>query len=138
MGHSEQDPIRIFLVAEHDGLRRNLEMLLKDEGIEVSRWAGGAEAALRELKAGADIMVLGLSGGGEGACDLLREVGSREDTLPCIVLSADDDERSIEEAYAAGARGYVTNREAPEKLVPEIREVAAGRDGVAHWKHRPA
>lgn len=120
-------PIRIFLVAEHAALRQSLEMLLAEEGIVICEWAGDAATALRSLPAGADAVIVGLSGGGQGGLDLLREMSSRVGSPPGIVLSANDDAPSIRQALEAGARGYVTNREAPETLAHAIREVIAGR-----------
>lgn len=127
MASSGGTPIQIFLVTEHAALRQSVEMLLAEEGMVIGPWADDAASALRALPAGADVVIVGLSGGGEGGLALLREVASRPDFPPCIVLSVNDDDASIRRAMAAGARGYVTNREAPEVLARVIREVMAGR-----------
>lgn len=127
MASSGGAPIQIFLVTEHAALRQSVEMLLAEEGMVIGPWADDTASALRALPAGADVVIMGLSGGGEGGLALLREVASRPDFPPCIVLSVNDDDASIRRAMAAGARGYVTNREAPEVLARVIREVMAGR-----------
>ncbi len=127
MASSGGAPIQIFLVTEHAALRQSVEMLLAEEGMVIGPGADDTASALRALPAGADVVIMGLSGGGEGGLALLREVASRPDFPPCIVLSVNDDDASIRRAMAAGARGYVTNREAPEVLARVIREVMAGR-----------
>ena len=127
MESSGETSIQIFLVTEHAALRQSVGMLLAEEGMVIGPWADDAASALRALPAGADAVIVGLSGGGEGGLALLREVTSRPDSPPCIVLSVNDDDASIRRALEAGARGYVTNREAPEVLARVVREVVAGR-----------
>ena len=119
--------MRVFLVAEHSALRKSIEILLADEGLEVCSWAAHGVSALGELCLKSDVVVVSLSGGGEGGLDLVREIGARPGSPPRIVLSPDDDIQSIRRAFAAGARGYVTNRDAPEALADAVREVYAGR-----------
>ncbi len=75
-------PVRVFLVAEHSALRKSLEMLLEDEGLAVCSAAPSGAGVLSELSAGADVMVVGLSGGWEGGLDLIRELASRPRALP--------------------------------------------------------
>ncbi|MGA9752036.1 MAG: response regulator [Acidobacteriota bacterium] len=127
MASSGGASVKIFMITEHAALRQSVEMLLAEEGMVFGPWADDAASALRALPAGADVVIVGLSGGGEGGLALLREVASRPNFPPCIVLSVNDDDASIRRALAAGARGYVTNREAPEVLAGVIREVIAGR-----------
>lgn len=127
MAPSGGTPIRVFLVAEHADLRQSLEMLLVEEGMVICRWASDAATALRYMPAEADVVIMGLSRGGEGGLGLLRAMASRPGSPPGLVLSANDDAQSVVQARNAGARGYVTNREAPETLARAIREVIAGR-----------
>jgi len=131
VAHPAGEPIRIFLVTEHPALRQSLEMLLVMEGMVVCRLASDTATALRDLPSDADVVIVGLSGGGEGGLALLREMGLRTGHPPCLVLSANDDAQSVRRALAAGARGYVTNRAAPASLAHAVREVAAGRFCVA-------
>ncbi len=121
------EPIRVFLVAEHAALRQSLEMLLAEDGMVICQWAEDAATALQDMPAGADVVIVGLSGRGQSGVDLLRAMASRAGYPPSLVLSVNDDAPSIRQAMEAGARGYVTNREAPEHLANAVRKVAAGR-----------
>lgn len=123
-------PIRVFLVAEHAALRQNIGMLLAGEGIVVCGWTDEAGAALRKIPPKADLVLIGLSGGEPGGLTLLREMSACPGLPPGLVLSAHDDACAIGLAFAAGARGYVPNRQASEVLAHAIREVVAGRDYI--------
>lgn len=120
-------PIRVFLVAEHAALRMNLALLLVGEGMGLSGSSGETATALCAMPATTDVVIVVLSDQRQEALDLVRELASRPGSPPGLVLSAADDDYSIREALAAGARGYVPSRRASAILPHAIREVAAGR-----------
>lgn len=127
MPESSGSPIQIFLIAEHAILRQNLGILLEGEGMVLCGWAEEASTAIDAIPVGTDLVIVGLSGRGQGGAEMVRELGSRPGSPPSLVLSSNDDDFSIRQAFAAGARGYVTNREAPRLLAHAIREVVQGR-----------
>lgn len=124
---AEERQIQVFLVAEHPDLRQSLGLLLAGEGMTVCGWADRPRAALWKLPAEADVVLIGLSGAGFGGVELLRALGERPESPPALVLSAADDPYSMGLAFAAGAKGYVPNRQACDALPCAIREVVAGR-----------
>lgn len=114
-------------MAEHADLRHRPGMLSNEKCIEVSQRAMGAEAALHEPTADVDAMVLGLSDGGKGTFHLLSKAGSREAWPPCIVRAPGEEESRVGQAFASGARGYVTKRRASEEMLLATGGVAAKR-----------
>lgn len=118
--------IQVFLVADHAALRENAGLLLADEHIIVLGWATAADTMQMEIPAGTDVIVIALAAGNDKVICLLRELASRPDPPPAVIVSADDDSRG-RTAISAGAAGFVSNRRAHEALPAVIRETAARR-----------
>jgi DNA-binding NarL/FixJ family response regulator len=123
-------PIRVFLFAEHPALRQNLALLLEKEGMVICGSAADPSETQRGIPADTDVVIVGLSTARVGALQLLREITSRPDAPPILVLSVYEDHYSIHQTIAAGASGYVPNRQASEVLAHAISEVVAGRTWV--------
>ena len=124
--------IKVFLVAGHAALRDNIALLLAGDGIEVCGWAPGAAAALANLPAATDTVLVGPGASQAEALELMRALAERPGAPPALILSPDDDDYSIRQALAAGAAGYDIRRRAGDALAHAIREVAAGRRWAPH------
>ncbi|MBV8917086.1 response regulator, partial [Bradyrhizobium sp.] len=57
---------------------------------------------------------------------LARRLGDDCPETKVIVLTAHDDAAHVKQALAAGVRGYLVKRSAPDTLVPAIKAVLAG------------
>ncbi len=119
--------IRVYLIAEHTALRKSLALLLAGEGMVIREWGEEYASAEPGLFRGAQVLLVALSQDGRCGLDFVRKMTAFEGFPPCIVLSADGDPSSVRRAFRAGARGYVTHRDAPDKLACAVREVVAGR-----------
>lgn len=71
------------------------------------------------------IMILDLNMPGTGGLKLLAKINKAlgGDTPPCLVLSSEDEEASIEEAYEAGACEYVRKPFARGELAAKVKRV---------------
>ncbi|MFF5013130.1 response regulator [Streptomyces sp. NPDC001165] len=127
--HGPDNPIRVFLMDDHEVVRRGVRDLLNDEpDIEVIGEAGSAEQALVRVPAlRPQVAVLDVrlpDGDGVSVC---RELRSRMPELSCLMLTSFDDEEALLDAIMAGASGYVLKQIQGSDLVSAVRTVAAGQ-----------
>lgn len=127
---SEQDSpgsktVRVLVVDDHPAVRQGLALLLEPEGIMVCAEAENRTQAMERLKSHApDMALVDLSLGEEDGLGLIADLSKHG--LPCLVYSMHEDGRHVENAFAAGAQGYVTKREVHRVLVEAIIEVVVG------------
>jgi len=124
-----QEQTRVFLVDDHEVVRRGLvDLLLAEPGIYVVGEAGTVAAALNRIPAlRPDVAVLDMrlpDGDGVSAC---REIRSMLPQTACLMLTAYGDDQALLGAIMAGAAGYVMKQATGSELVGAIRTVAAGR-----------
>jgi two-component system, NarL family, response regulator DevR len=122
-------PIRVFLLDDHEVVRRGVHDLLNDEpDITVVGEAATAEQALVRVPAlRPDVAVLDVrlpDGDGVQVC---RELRSRMPELACLMLTSFDDEEALLDSIMAGASGYVLKQIQGSDLVSAVRTVAAGQ-----------
>ncbi|MFJ5026019.1 response regulator [Streptomyces goshikiensis] len=126
---SAEAPVRVFLLDDHEVVRRGLHDLLDAEpDIEVVGEASTAEQALARGPAlRPDVAVLDIrlpDGDGITVC---RELRSRMPDLACLMLTSFDDEDALLDAIMAGAAGYVLKQIKGSDLVSAVRTVATGQ-----------
>jgi DNA-binding NarL/FixJ family response regulator len=120
--------IRVFLLDDHEIVRRGLRDVLEAEGFEVVGEAGTAAEALARIPATSpDVAVLDVrlpDGDGVQVC---REIRDRRPDLPCLMLTSFADDEALFDAIMAGASGYVLKQIRGADLVEAIRQVAEGK-----------
>ncbi|WP_215452735.1 response regulator transcription factor [Streptomyces sp. ATCC 21386] len=124
-----EDQIRVFLLDDHEVVRRGVRDLLNDEpDISVIGEAGTVEQALVRVPAlRPQVAVLDVrlpDGDGITVC---RELRSRMPELVCLMLTSFDDEEALLDSIMAGASGYVLKQIRGSDLVSAVRTVAAGQ-----------
>jgi two-component system response regulator DevR len=130
MADGEQDSaIRVFLLDDHEVVRRGVRDLLNDEpDISVIGEAGTVEQALVRVPAlRPQVAVLDVrlpDGDGVTVC---RELRSRMPELACLMLTSFDDEEALLDSIMAGASGYVLKQIQGSDLVSAVRTVAGGQ-----------
>lgn len=122
-------PIRVFLLDDHEVVRRGVRDLLDDEAdITVVGEAGTVEQALVRVPAlRPDVAVLDVrlpDGDGVSVC---RELRSGMPDLVCLMLTSFDDEEALLDSIMAGASGYVLKQIQGSDLVSAVRTVAGGQ-----------
>ncbi|WP_406155002.1 response regulator transcription factor [Streptomyces sp. NBC_00882] len=126
---TEQDPIRVFLLDDHEVVRRGITDLLDAEpDISV---VGDADTVQHALVRGPalrpDVAVLDVrlpDGDGITVC---RELRNRMPELACLMLTSFDEEDALLDAIMAGASGYVLKQIRGSDLVSAVRTVASGQ-----------
>jgi DNA-binding NarL/FixJ family response regulator len=121
--------IRVFLLDDHEVVRRGVADLLNSEpDIVVAGEAGTATDALSRVPlVRPDVAVLDVrlpDGDGVTVC---RELRSQLPGLRCVMLTSFDDDEVLFDAIMAGAVGYVLKQIRGNDLVDAIRTVASGR-----------
>ncbi|MFF4359981.1 response regulator [Streptomyces sp. NPDC001604] len=124
-----QDPIRVFLLDDHEVVRRGLADLLDAEpDISVVGDAENVEHALvRAPAVRPHVAVLDVrlpDGDGISVC---RELRSRMPELAVLMLTSFDDEDALLDAIMAGASGYVLKQIKGSDLISAVRTVASGQ-----------
>ncbi|SFQ01308.1 two component transcriptional regulator, LuxR family [Geodermatophilus dictyosporus] len=121
-------PVRVFLIDDHEVVRRGVAEVLEDDpGLVVVGEAGSvAEALARGPAVRPDVAVVDMRlPDGDGA-DLVRRLRERLPAVRCLVLSSYADEDAIAAALAAGAAGYVVKQVRGADLVSAVHTIAAG------------
>lgn len=120
--------LRIVLVDDHPIVRSGFRQLLELEpGWKVTAEVGSAqELAAWMLHSTCDVLVLDLSLPDGDGLVMLRHLLVQRPELAIVVLTMHDGALYVQDALAAGARGYVTKRSAPDELVDAIRAVGRG------------
>ncbi|SDD27403.1 two component transcriptional regulator, LuxR family [Streptomyces prasinopilosus] len=122
-------PVRVFLLDDHEVVRRGVHDLLNDEpDITVVGEAATVEQALVRVPAlRPDVAVLDVrlpDGDGVTVC---RELRSSLPDLACLMLTSFDDEEALLDSIMAGASGYVLKQIQGSDLVTAVRTVASGQ-----------
>ena len=126
-------PIAVFLLDDHEIVRRGLRELLEAEpDIEVVGEASTAQAALARVPAlRPDVAVLDVrlpDGDGVSVCRALR---SRTPETACLMLTSFGDDEALLSAVLAGAAGYVLKQIRGTDLVGAVRTVASGESMIS-------
>ena len=121
--------IKIVLVDDHAVVREGYRALLaRQPDMVVVGEFGDAHSAYQGLREIAtDVVVMDLNMPGAGALETLSRMHQRHRGLHSLVFSMYAKARFAEQAFAAGARGYVTKSSEPAVLLRALREVSAGR-----------
>ena len=132
MGDDEGTPgaaIRVFLLDDHEIVRRGLRELLEGEGdIEVVGESGLAAEATRRIPAlRPDVAILDARLPDGTGIDVCRDVRSLDPSIKAVILTSYDDDDALFAAIMAGAAGYVLKQVHGNDLVETVRRVAAGQ-----------
>ncbi|MEU3873693.1 MULTISPECIES: response regulator transcription factor [Streptomyces] len=125
----EQRKITVFLLDDHEVVRRGVhELLSGEEDIEVVGEAGTAADALVRIPATRpDVAVLDVRLPDGSGVEVCREIRSQDDGVKCLMLTSYADDEALFDAIMAGAAGYVLKAIRGTELLSAVRDVAAGR-----------
>jgi two-component system, NarL family, response regulator DevR len=125
----DTEPIRVFLLDDHEVVRRGLRDLLEGEGdIEIVGESGTAREATARIPAlRPDVAVLDARLPDGSGIDVCRDVRSADPSIKALILTSYDDDEALFAAIMAGAAGYVLKQIGAGDLVDSVRRVAAGQ-----------
>ena len=120
-------PIRIFILDDHELVRRGLRELLEGEGCEVLGDTGSAVEATRMIPAlRPDVAILDARLPDGTGIEVCRDVRTLNPAQQCLILTSYDDEHALRGAVLAGAAGYVLKEIRSDDLLDKIRRAAVG------------
>lgn len=125
----EEGKITVFLVDDHEVVRRGVHELLSGEAdIEVVGEAGtAADALVRIVATAPDVAVLDVRLPDGSGVEVCREIRSQNENIACLMLTSFADDEALFDAIMAGASGYVLKAIRGNELLTAVRDVAAGR-----------
>ncbi|PWG10483.1 DNA-binding response regulator [Streptomyces sp. V2] len=125
----EKAEIRVFLLDDHEVVRRGVrELLAVEDGVEVIGEAGTAAEALARIPAlRPDVAVLDVRLPDGSGVEVCREIRSQDPSLKCLILTSFADDEALFDAIMAGASGYVLKAIRGDELLSAVRDVAEGR-----------
>lgn len=119
--------VRVFLVDDHEVVRRGIADLLEADGMHIVGEAGTvAEALARVPAVQPDVAVLDVRLPDGNGVELCRQLRSDMPDLACLMLTSFDDDEALIGAIMAGAAGFVLKQVRGSDLVSGVRTVAGG------------
>jgi len=121
-------PYKILIVDDHPLFREGLiEYLEKQADLVCCGEAGDAQGAMRALATQKpDLAILDISLKNSSGIELTKNIKTQFPDLPILILSLQEEGVYAGIALRAGANGYLTKQEAPEKVLVAIRQLLAG------------
>ncbi|MEW2380480.1 response regulator transcription factor [Micromonospora sp. NPDC047707] len=121
--------IRVFLLDDHEVVRRGLADLLTSSGdIEVVGESGLAQEAARWIPAlRPDVAILDARLPDGSGIDVCRDIRAVDSSIKGLILTSYEDDEALFAAIMAGAAGYVLKQIRGTDLVDAVRRVAAGQ-----------
>lgn len=107
-------PVRVYLLDDHELVRRGLRDLLSAEpDLQIVGESGSAVQAVQDiLELAPDVAVLdGRLPDGTGI-EVCRDVRAQNPAVRALILTSYDDDQALFAAIMAGADGYVSSRSA--------------------------
>jgi DNA-binding NarL/FixJ family response regulator len=126
---SAADRLRVFLLDDHEIVRRGVRDLLEDSGrIEVVGEAGSAAEALTRIPpTRPQVAVLDVRLPDGNGVEVCREIRSRHPEIQCLMLTSFNDDEALFQAIMAGASGFLLKQIKGPDIVDAIERVARGQ-----------
>jgi DNA-binding NarL/FixJ family response regulator len=131
--HRVSELLRIVVADDHPIFRAGLrQVLAADPRVEVMAEVADGMEALKQIRAlKPRLAVLDFDLPGRNGLDVARELRRENHPTEVVILTAHREERLLEEALAAGVRGYLLKDNASTDLLQCLRTVAAGGTHVS-------
>ena len=125
----DRPPVRVFLVDDHEVVRRGVADLLSSapDLLVVGEAGTAAEAVRRAPLLVPDVAVLDLRLPDGDGVQVARELRAVLPDLGVLLLTSYSDDEALVQAVLAGAAGYLLKQVVGQDLVAAVRAVGAGR-----------
>ncbi|MBA4607459.1 response regulator transcription factor [Aeromicrobium sp. Marseille-Q0843] len=121
--------MRVFLLDDHEVVRRGVGDLLEDSGVITVVGEAGtvAEAATAIERLQPDVAVLDARLPDGSGIELCRRVRLSAERTAVLILTSYEDDEALFEAIMAGASGFLLKQVRGNDLVDAVQRVAAGQ-----------
>ena len=130
---SDQTPIRILLVDDHDMVRRGIAVFLltNDDLVLVGEAANGVEALEKCAELQPDVVLMDLMMPVMDGITAIRLIRERYPATQVIALTSFSEEKLVETSLQAGAIGYLFKNVSVDDLAAAIRAARVGQPTLA-------
>jgi DNA-binding NarL/FixJ family response regulator len=127
-GENATVTVRVFLLDDHEVVRRGVRELLEaEDDLEIVGEAGTAQEAYARIPAAApDVAMLDVRLPDGDGIEVCREIRSTHPEVACLMLTSFADDEAVFSAILAGAAGYVLKQVRGTDLVEAVRRVGRG------------
>lgn len=119
--------LRVFVVEDHPLMRRSIvEAIEREPDLMVCGQADEMAAALAAIASSPpDLVLTDLQLRSSSGLDLIKALHDQLPALPIVATTMFDVRRNERQARAAGAAGFCSKQDGPDRLIAAVREVLA-------------
>ncbi len=120
---------KVLIVDDHPIVIEGLtDLINKEEDIVVCGWAKDIHQTIKAIKKlKPDVVTVDISLENVSGLDLMKDIKAHFPDLPMLALSMHEESLYAQRAIRAGAKGYITKKEATKNVITAIRKVLEGR-----------
>ncbi|MEM1443334.1 MAG: response regulator transcription factor [Verrucomicrobiota bacterium] len=120
--------IRLWIVDDHSGFRRDLSRVLEKRGFVCEKEFSSARGVFAELSNGPlpDVILLDLRMPQVSGLEALAEIHGLFPELKVILLTASDQEEDLLAGLRGGAAGYLLKTATPDEIDSAVRRAIGG------------
>ncbi|WP_300383314.1 response regulator transcription factor [Clostridium sp.] len=120
--------IKVIVVDDHDLIREGLNRIISfEEDLEILGEGKNGEEALELVKnKNPEVVVLDINMPIRNGLESLKEIKEKYKDVKVVILTVENDKKTILEAIDIGADGYILKESAGSEIVNAIRNVHSG------------
>jgi len=120
---------KIFIVEDHPIFRDGITQLInKEDDMIVIGGCENSNECLKQIKDNRpDLIIIDITLKNSCGIELTKEIKKLYPNIPVLILSMHEELVFADRVLKAGARGYITKREATSKVINAIRKVLKGK-----------
>jgi len=117
----------VYLLDDHELVRRGLRQLLETNGLSIAGESGSAREAIRRIPAlRPELVILDDDLPDGSGADVCRAIAVAEPGIRCVLMTGDGDEPVLIDSILAGAWGCLSKEDESGEQLRLIRRALAG------------
>ena len=127
--------MRILVVEDDRKVASFLEKGLREEGYSVDVAHDGTDGLLKAFVHDYDLLLLDIMLPGRTGLEVVRELRSKERSVPVLMLTARDAQEDVVMGLDAGADDYLTKPFGFDELLARVRRALETNGAFSHSEH---
>ncbi|BCW66829.1 hypothetical protein NicSoilB4_15920 [Arthrobacter sp. NicSoilB4] len=126
----------VYLVDDHEVIRRGLRQLIESDGLCIAGESGAAREAVRRIPAlRPELVILDDDLPDGSGADVCRAIAAADPGIRCVLMTGDSDEAVLIDSILAGAWGCLSKQDDSSEQLRLIRRALAGHTAYSGWFH---